>query len=440
MTRKDPIDHLLRPFERFMKAQASGGALLLAAAIVALVWANSPWRDAYHDLWHHTLAIRIDDWELHRTLHHWINDGLMAMFFFVVGLELKREVVGGELAKPAQAILPVAAGLGGMLAPALIFLAFNGGNGPERAGWGIPMATDIAFAVGLIALLGDRVPLALKIFLTTLAIADDLGAVLVIAFFYTSEISLFNLLVGLGFLGVLVAGNRLGIRSPIFFGIFGIGGLWTAFLLSGIHATIAGVLAAATIPASVKIDETGYVARMRRFVDDFARMEPNDVSTLTAEQLHSIDGTIRLARHAATPLQQLEHQLHPVVAYFIMPLFALANAGVELPPDIGAAIASPVALGTGLGLLLGKPLGILLVCFLVTRLGWAQVGRDFSWAQLVGAAVLAGIGFTMSLFINELAFESPELRQQAKLGILVASVVAGGVGFLLLRAPPSPRL
>ena len=439
MTRNDPIDRFLRPIERFMKAQASGGLLLLAAAVVAMVWANSPWREAYQHLWHHSLAIGIDDWELRRSLHHWINDGLMAMFFFVVGLELKREVVGGELAKPAQAILPIAAAVGGMLVPASIFLVFNGGDGPGSEGWGIPMATDIAFAVGLIALLGDRVPLSLKLFLTTLAIADDLGAVLVIAFFYTSEISFPNLLVGVGFLGVLVAGNRLGIRSPVFYGIFGIGGLWTAFLLSGIHATIAGVLAAATIPASVKIDEAGYVARMRRFIDDFARLKPNDVRTLTEDQLHSIDETIRLARHAATPLQQLEHQLHPVVVYVVMPLFALANAGVELPADVGAAILSPVALGTGLGLLVGKPVGILLVCGLVTRLGWARVGHDFSWAQLFGASVLAGIGFTMSLFINELAFDSPTLRQQAKLGILIASVAAGLLGFLILRVAPTPE-
>lgn len=439
MIRIDPIDRLLRPFERFVKTQATGGMLLLVAAVVAMVWANSPWREAYHHLWHHSLAIRIDDWELSRTLHHWINDGLMAMFFFVVGLELKREIVGGELANPARAILPVAAGIGGMAAPALIYLAINGLTGPGSAGWGVPMATDIAFAVGVIALLGDRVPLALKIFLTTLAIADDLGAVLVIALFYTSDISLANLLVGFGFMGVLILGNRLGVRSPVFYGLFGIGGLWTAFLLSGVHATIAGVLSAATIPASTKIDEAGYLARMRRSLDDFERLEKNEVGTLTADQLHSIDQAIVLSHHAATPLQQLEHRLHPVVVYLIMPLFALANAGVELPADFGAALFSPVALGTGLGLLIGKPLGIILVCWVVTRLGWARVGADFGWMQLLGAAFLAGIGFTMSLFVGELAFADEALRQQAKLGILLASLLAGVLGFLVLRAAPSPR-
>lgn len=439
MPRTDPIDRLLRPFERFLKTQATGGILLLAAAVIAMIWANSPWRDAYHHLWHHSLALRIDDWELARTLHHWINDGLMAMFFFVVGLELKRELVGGELARPAQAILPVAAGIGGMLFPALLYLAVNGTGGPAASGWGVPMATDIAFAVGLIALLGDRVPLALKLFLTTLAIADDLGAVLVIALFYTSDVSLANLLVGFGFMGVLVLGNRLGVRSPLFYGLFGIGGLWTAFLLSGVHATIAGVLAAATIPATTKIDEAGYVERMRRTLDDFERLEPNDVDTLTADQLYSIDEAIGLARKAITPLQRLEHRLHPVVAFIVLPLFALANAGVELPSDVGAALGSPVALGTGLGLLVGKPLGILLVCWLVTRVGWAKVGPDFGWMHLVGASALAGIGFTMSLFVNELAFDSADLRQQAKLGILIGSLLAGGLGFLILRAAPARR-
>ncbi|MBK7948894.1 MAG: Na+/H+ antiporter NhaA [Deltaproteobacteria bacterium] len=438
MIRIDPIDRLRRPIDRFMEVQASGGILLLAATLVALVWANSPWRDVYHHLWDHSLAIRFDDYELRRTLHHWINDGLMAMFFFVVGLELKREVVGGQLSKPSQAILPVAAGVGGMLFPATIYALVNGTAGAAADGWGIPMATDIAFAVGVIAVLGSRVPTSLKIFLTTLAIADDLGAVIVIALFYTSDVSLINLGIGLGFLVVLIGGNRLGIRNPVFYGLFGIGGLWLAFLLSGVHATIAGVLAAFAIPASVKIDEQGYIARMQAQLDEFARLAPNGVATLTEDQLHTIDETDRLVRHASTPLQRLEHQLHPVVVYFVLPIFALANAGVELPADVGSALAGPVALGVGLGLLVGKPVGILLVCWLTVRLGWARVGEDFSWSQLAGVAFLAGIGFTMSLFINELAFENVALRQQAKLGVLVASVLAGAVGYGVLRFASGP--
>ncbi len=433
MMRIEPIDRLVRPIERFMRAQATGGLLLLAAAVVAMVWANSPWKEAYHHLWHHTFAVRIDDRVLERNLHHWINDGLMAMFFFVVGLELKREVVGGQLSKPAQAILPVAAGLGGMLVPAIIYLTVNGWSGGTTRGWGIPMATDIAFAVGIIALLGRRVPLALKIFLTTLAIADDLGAVLVIALFYTSDISMVNLLIGAGFMLVLIGGNLLGIRSPVFYAVFGIGGLWVAFLLSGIHATVAGVLAAVTIPAATKVDEVGYIERMRKYLEEFSLLKPNDVATLTEDQLHTIDKVIQLNKWAATPLQRLEHQLQPVVIYIIMPLFALANAGVELPADVGGVLCSPVALGVALGLLFGKPLGIMAICWLTVKLGWAGLGAGFSWRQLLGASFLAGIGFTMSLFINELAFADEVHRQQAKLGILLASLLAGMVGFLHLR-------
>lgn len=433
MEHVQPIDRLLGPIQRFMKAQATGGLLLLASAVVAMVWANSPWKESYHHLWEHTVAISVDQWKLERTLHHWINDGLMAMFFFVVGLELKREVVGGQLSRPSQAILPVAAGLGGMVVPALIFHLFNGSASEASNGWGIPMATDIAFAVGLIALLGSRVPLALKIFLTTLAIADDLGAVLVIALFYTSDISLVNLGIGIGFMAVLVAGNVLGVRNPVFYGIIGIGGVWTAFLLSGIHATVAGVLAAFTIPAVTKLDEVTYIRRITKYVREFAALDPNNLPTLTEEQLHTIQKIDLASENAETPLQRLEHKLHPIVVFVVMPLFALANAGVQLPADFITALFSPVAMGVGLGLLVGKPLGILAICWLVHRIGWAKVGAEFSWSQLAGAAVLAGIGFTMSLFINELAFNDPVLREEAKLGILVASLIAGVVGYLLLR-------
>lgn len=440
MEHVQPIDRLLGPIQRFMKAQATGGLLLLAAAVVAMVWANSPWKESYHHLWEHTVAISVDQWKLERTLHHWINDGLMAMFFFVVGLELKREVVGGQLSRPSQAILPVAAGIGGMLIPALVYFLFNGAGSDASKGWGIPMATDIAFAVGIIALLGSRVPLSLKIFLTTLAIADDLGAVLVIALFYTSDISLLNLGIGIGFMAVLVAGNVLGVRSPVFYGIIGIGGVWTAFLLSGIHATVAGVLAAFTIPAVTKLDEVTYIRRITKYVREFAALDPNDQPTLTEEQLHTIQKIDLASEHAETPLQRLEHKLHPVVVFIVMPLFALANAGVELPADVLSALFSPVALGVGLGLLVGKPLGIMAICWLVHRIGWAKVGGDFNWSQLFGAAVLAGIGFTMSLFINELAFADAVLREEAKLGILVASLLAGVIGYLLLRRPAVVRV
>ncbi len=420
-----------------MKNQATGGMLLFFAAVVALIWANSPWRESYHHLWEHSIAISVDQWHLEGSLHHWINDGLMAMFFFVVGLELKREIVGGELAEPAKAILPVAAGFGGMIFPALIFLLFNGGNGEALDGWGIPMATDIAFAVGLIALLGDRIPLSLKVFLTTLAIADDLGAVLVIALFYTSDVSLMNLGIGALFLAVLIAGNLLGVRSPIFYAIFGIGGLWTAFLLSGVHATVAGVMAAFTIPAVTKVDEHGYLERMRKYIKQFALLKPNTVKTLSEDQLHAIDKIIRLNEQAATPLQRLEHRLHPFVAFLVMPLFALANAGVEFPSDMAVAFKSNIQLGASLGLLIGKPVGILLVCWILLKLNIAQMGFGITWQHLAGMSFLAGIGFTMSLFINELAYSDALMRQQAKLGIMLGSLVAGVIGYMILRRSPA---
>ncbi len=439
--RIDPIDLIVRPFERFMHNQATGGVLLFVAALIAIIWANSPWSESYHHLWEHTIALRFDQWELERNLHHWINDGLMAMFFFVVGLELKREIVAGELADPAKALLPVAAGVGGMLFPALVFLSINGFSGPASSGWGIPMATDIAFAVGLIALLGSRVPMSLKIFLTTLAIADDLGAVLVIALFYTSDISVINLLIGAGFLAILIAGNLLGIRSPIFYAIFGIGGLWTAFLLSGVHATVAGVLAAATIPVEVKLDEKAYINRLNKYIAQFRLLKPTPEKTLTDDQLFAIDEITKLSEQASTPLQRLERRLHPFVAFIVMPLFALANAGVELPSDIGSMFTDPISLGIAFGLLIGKPLGILLICWLLLKMNVAQLGYGITWPHLAGMGFLAGIGFTMSLFINELAFTDPDLRQQAKLGIILGSVIAGTIGFIILRrAPAVPSL
>ncbi len=435
--RIDPIDILVRPFERFMHNQATGGILLFIAAFVAIIWANSPFSESYHHLWEHTIAISFDQWRLDRTLHHWINDGLMAMFFFVVGLELKREIVAGELSDPAKALLPVAAGVGGMVFPALIFLAINGFSGPAMDGWGIPMATDIAFAVGLIALLGSRVPMSLKIFLTTLAIADDLGAVLVIALFYTSDISEINLMIGACFLVILIAGNLLGIRNPIFYAIFGIGGLWTAFLLSGVHATVAGVLAAATIPVEVKLDEKAYINRLNKYISQFRLMKPTPEKTLTDDQLHAIDEITRLSEQASTPLQRLERRLHPFVAFIVMPLFALANAGVEFPSDIGSVFSDRISLGAASGLLIGKPVGILLVCWLLLKLNIAQLGYGITWPHLIGMGFLAGIGFTMSLFINELAFTGPDLRQQAKLGIILGSIVAGAIGFIILRRSPA---
>lgn len=419
-----------------MEAQISGGVLLLLATVAAMVWANSSWAESYHHLWEQRLSIGMGSSVLDLSLHHWINDGLMAMFFFVVGLELKREMVDGELSRPRDAMLPLAAALGGMVVPAAFYLLFNP-TGDAHAGWGIPMATDIAFALGLLAVLGSRVPVALKIFLTTLAVADDLGAVLVIAFFYTSDISLLSLGIGACVLLVMVLGNRLGVRNPWFYALFGIGGLWTAFLLSGVHATIAGVLAAFTIPAVPKVREELFVRRMRLYLVRFADRNTPEKGIRSSGQMHDLENMTRLSAYAATPLQQLERTLHPLVTFVVLPLFALANAGVALPDDMASALAGPVTIGVGIGLLLGKPIGVLLASLLMVRFAGARLGTGVTWRHMVGAGLLAGIGFTMSLFVNELAFPGhPELALDAKLGVLMASATAGVIGYFWLRRVP----
>ncbi len=428
----EKIDKLLKPFNSFIHRESTAGIFLLVCSVAALVLANSPWSDAYHHLWEYEFSIGFAGHVVSNTLHHWISDGLMAMFFFVVGLELKREIMGGELSSPRNAILPLAAAVGGMVVPALIY-AFLNYEKPSISGWGIPMATDIAFALGVLSLLGNRVPLSVKIFLTALAIADDLGAVLVIALFYTSEISTINLATGVVFMIVLVTANYLGVRSTLFYGIVGIGGLWLAFLMSGVHATVAGVLAALTIPARTKIDEVGFARRLRMYVSEFERIPPNYVPLLEPEQLHLVEKIKSLTKAAGTPLQQLEHALHPVVLFVIMPVFALANAGISFEGITFQGVATSVSIGVFLGLLLGKFVGVVGASWLFVKIGWAQLPGDMTFKDICGLAMLAGIGFTMSLFITNLAIESPVVALEAKIGILSASLIAGIAGFLILN-------
>lgn len=433
----EKIDRFLQPLNRFIEHESTAGLLLFVSALIALVWSNSPFSATYFHLWEHEFAVRIAGYTVANSLHHWINDGLMAMFFFVVGLELKRELMAGELSAPRQAILPLAAAVGGMIVPTLIFVALNPGP-PNVTGWGIPMATDIAFVLGILALLGKRVPVSLKIFLTALAIVDDLGAVLVIAVFYTFEISLVNLGAGGVFLAVLLLANYLGIRNVVFYGLVGIGGLWLAFLLSGVHATIAGVLAALTIPARPKIDERGFTQRLRHYLHEFEHIEPNDDTLLEPAQMHVLGQIKRLTRAADTPLQRLEHALYPLVSFVVMPVFALANAGISFTTISAEALFHPVSVGIFLGLLLGKFGGVVGACWIMTRLGWASLPGDMQWKQMYGLGVLAGMGFTMSLFITTLAYESADLILHAKMGILVASLLAGVVGYVLLKTSLPP--
>ena len=423
----------LRPFQRFAHTESAGGIVLLACAVIALVWANSPWAQAYVHLWEIPFGISTGSHRFEMSLHEWINDGLMAVFFFVVGLEIKREMLVGELSSRQQAALPVAAALGGMIVPALIYAGLNAG-GPGEAGWGIPMATDIAFALGVLALLGPRVPVALKIFLTALAIVDDIGAVLVIALFYTSAISWGSLFLALGVVAALLTLNALGVRRRGWYVALGIL-LWIACLRSGIHATVAGVALAMTIPARTRVREEDFLRRARASVDEFEQAcQPGETVLTNRAQQEAIEALEHETEAVQSPLLTLERKLHGFVAFFVMPLFALANAGVGMGRELFTSLSPAVTAGVALGLVLGKPLGITLFAWLAVRLGLATLPTSASWRALHGVSWLGGIGFTMSLFIAALAFESPAMLDSAKLGILGASIITGGTGaFLLIR-------
>lgn len=427
-------EKLLSPLQEFLQQEASSGILLLASTILALLWANSLWNETYDLFWGNRLTVGYGDYELSKPLLLWINDGLMAVFFFVVGLEIKREILIGELASFRKAILPVAAAVGGMVFPALIYAAFNH-NGVGSLGWGIPMATDIAFALGVLALLGKRVPVSLKVFLTAVAVVDDLGAVLIIAIFYTAEIAWISLGIAAVFLALLVICNILGVRNPLVYSILGIG-LWLAFLTSGIHATVAGVLLAMTIPSRARINDKEFVERSRLVLEEFERSDEGD-EYLSSTQRAAVQTLEELAEHAETPLQRLEHELHPWVAYAIMPVFALANAGVVLGGDFLSAITNPISLGVIFGLILGKQIGITLFSWLIIKSRLADLPEGVNWRHIYGVSWLAGIGFTMSLFIAGLAFGESSALETAKSGILFASLIAGIAGYFLLRGTPA---
>ena len=427
-----PIERLLSPFGRFARTESAGGLVLIASTLAALAAANSPWAEGYHHLWETPLSFRLGGLALEYSLHHWINDGLMAVFFFVVGLEIKREVLVGELASMRRAALPIAGALGGMLVPALLFAALNVG-GAGAAGWGIPMATDIAFAMGVLALLGNRAPAPLKIFLAALAIADDIGAVLVIAVFYTAAINVHALWLGLGLIVALGVFNKLGARRPYIYVVLGLA-VWVCFLKSGVHATVAGVLVAMTIPARTRIDTGEFSERGRRILDAFDAAGPDGENLLTNRgQQAAIIELENTAENAQAPLQWIEHSLQPWVSFAVIPLFAFANAGVELKGELAQAFTSPITLGVLLGLLIGKPLGITLFAWLAVRLRMAALPSGCNWRALHGVSWLGGIGFTMSLFITGLAFGSEALVTDAKVGIFAASLGAALMGALLLR-------
>jgi NhaA family Na+:H+ antiporter len=438
------VEKLLAPFRRFAATASAGGIVLLAATAVALVWANSPWSESYHQLWETPLTFGVARWVVRTDLHHVINDGLMVVFFFLVGLEIKREMLAGELASLRRATLPMVAALGGMVVPASLYALINAG-GPGASGWGVPMATDIAFALGVLALLGDRVPTGLKVFLAALAIVDDIGAVLVIAVFYSGGVA-WGALGAAGAILLLAAGaNLAGVRRPWVYGGLGLA-LWAAILASGVHATVAGVLLAMTIPVRTRLNEGVFLTRARRALDDFdaaalvTAMDPATTLLSNAEHHTAIEELETLAEQVQPPLIRVEHALHVPVAYGIMPLFALANAGVSLGgAEIAGAVASPVTLGVVLGLLVGKPVGITGFSWLAVRFGVAALPDGVTWRMLGGAGVLGGIGFTMALFIASLAFRDAGLLEAAKFGVLTASALAGLTGWLILRRKARPR-
>jgi NhaA family Na+:H+ antiporter len=420
--RRSAVRRVVQPIQEFINTEVFSGAVLLAAAVAAIVWANSPFKDQYADLFGTRITIDAALFRIDEDLRHWINDALMAIFFFVVGLEIKREFLRGELQGVQSAALPTIAAFGGMIVPALIYTAFNAG-GAGGDGWGIPMATDIAFALGILALLGRRIPTQLRVFLLALAIVDDIGAILVIAVFYSGDIQVDSLALAGGLLALIYAMYRVGIQNiSVYFVVGAI--VWLAVFESGIHATIAGVVLGLMTPLDpVRVtiqDRVRSVLNVRVTTDGGLQTSP--ANAVGADEPK--DG----------PLYQLEHMLHPFTSFIVVPLFALANAGVSLNSHaIDASMTSSVTLGIALGLLIGKPLGIVLFAWLSCRLGISSLPSGANWGQMLGLGVLAGVGFTVALFVNELAFDAGTIVEEGKLGILAGSLAAGLLGFVIIR-------
>ena len=419
-------------FERFFHSQTAGSVVLLLATITAVVWANSPWSDLYHTLSHLDIGTYFHGKQYHLTLDHWVKDGLMAIFFFVVGLEIKREILIGELSSVKKAMLPVMAALGGAVIPALIYFSFNP-SGPAAIGWGVPMATDIAFALGLLALFGKRVPIGLKVFLTALAIVDDLMAVLVIAVFYTDQINITALIMATFLLALLALIVRNNIHRPVctFLLIFGV---WLCVFLSGIHATIAGVLLAMVVPVKATIEPKEFFNTLKRHKAWLKETKISRQSMVTDKQQRQAIQQIYLAAERMIPAGiRLEEHLHPIQAFLILPLFALFAAGVTVDSNTLAAFPSTVSLGIIAGLLIGKQVGIVGFSFLVIKSGLTELPAGVSWGQIWGVSLLGGIGFTMSIFISELAFTDAAMIADAKIAIFIASILAGICGYLVLQ-------
>lgn len=423
---------IITPFQRFLQTEASGGILLIFFTVLALVWANSAWSASYDNLWSTKFTIGYGDWALSKALILWVNDGLMAIFFFLVGLEIKREVLVGELSTLKQAALPFFAAIGGMVVPALLFVGLNYDK-PGADGWGVPMATDIAFSLGILSLLGKRVPLNMKIFLTAFAIVDDIGAVLVIALFYSGTIYLTALYIALALFVVLIILNILNVRKKTIY-ILIAAVIWYFFLKSGLHPTIAGIMVAFTIPISSKIRASEFVGEIEDGLKIF-KNAPNspEEKLLNYKQLSSVESISYAAKNVEPPLQTLEHGLHNLVAFFILPVFALANAGVALG-DAGSALSSALTINIALGLFVGKTVGVAFLSWVGVKLNLAGLPEGIKWMHLIALGMLGGVGFTMALFIANLAFTDPELINQAKTGIILGSTIAALGGYFILKS------
>lgn len=420
-----PLARLVaRPIREFLRVEAAGSVLLLVAAVVALIWANSPASSSYDTFWHTPIGLDIGSFRLEESLQHWVNDALMVIFFFVVGLEIKYEVVNGDLRDPKTAALPIIAAIGGMVVPAGLYLLVAGG-GEAGAGWGIPMATDIAFAVGVLGVLGRRIPSALRLFLLTLAIVDDIGAIIVIAVFYTASLELWWLALAVGLLALMIALQKARVWAVSVYVVIGVA-TWFALLQSGVHATLAGVAIGLITPARPLLNED--VARRH------ARQALSD-NRLDSDEL----GRLRFLLGESVPMvERLQSTLHPLSSYVVLPIFALANAGVALG-GFGDALTSPVALGIMAGLVLGKPVGIVLASFIAVKAGLGRLPDSSTWPMVAGVGAVAGVGFTVSLFIAGLSFpDSPGLTDDAKVGILVASLLAAAVGVAVLLLAGRP--
>ena len=427
------FDRILLPLDDFIHRQTTSGVLLMLCAVIALYIANSQWHDVYHNFLNTTFTIGLPDFQLSKTVHHWINDGLMALFFFVIGLELKREILVGELADIKNAVFPIIAAIGGMLGPVAIYISFNA-EGDALKGWGVPMATDIAFALGTLALLGNRIPKNLLVFLVALAIVDDLGAVVVIALFYTETLNISALVVVAVITGLLLVLNMGGIRRALPYMLLGII-LWIAMLKSGVHATLAGILLAFTIPMRPKYDPERFLHHINEMVDKIKRAYQQEGNILINDELRSrvnaLGDGVDLVQ---APAQRMERKMHLPSAYIIIPIFSLANAGIVIDwSSFGAVVTHPVSMGVSVGLVLGKLIGIAGFAWLAVRFGITSLPHGLNFKHIIGVALMGGIGFTMSIFIAELGFANqPEELVMAKTGILMASLVAGVSGFLWL--------